>query len=230
MQRSISRYFWSSCLLLLMPVLTQAQPGEKQAKDTVRSVQLPTGLRFGTDLIALGKNYFQSPLASWEVNTDLDFGRYYLTFDYGHWDRTETIKNGLYRNDGVYWRLGVDINFLLKDPDKNMFFLGFRYGHSSFNEVLEYRFTSKEFGDIVLETTNFGVQARWGEITTGLRVKVWKMVWMGYTARMKIFPYIQNRQQMDVYEIPGFGLAAKKIYWGFNYQLFVRFPFRSEKR
>jgi hypothetical protein len=221
--------FLLSSGLLCLSVLAMAQEVRKAERDSPRSVRLPTGLRIGTDLIALGKNYFNSPLAGWEVNADLDLGRYYLAFDYGHWDRTDSVKNGLYRNDGVYWRVGTDINFLLKDPDKNMFFLGFRFAQSTFNEVLEYKVNTVEFGQVAKEAANFGVIARWGELTTGLRVKVWKVIWLGYTARLKIFPYIKNQQQLEVYEIPGYGLAAKNFYWGFNYQVFIRLPFKGEK-
>ena len=30
-----------------------------------------------------------------------------------------------YSNDGNYGRIGADVNFLTKDPDKNMFFFGY---------------------------------------------------------------------------------------------------------
>ena len=31
----------------------------------------------------------------------------------------------------------------------------------------------------------------------------------------------------DSYDIPGFGLPFKGLYWGFNYQVFWRIPFKK---
>ena len=41
-----------------------------------------------------------------------------------------------YSNDGTYWRVGVDINLLVKDPDRNMLFFGARYGKANFSQDL----------------------------------------------------------------------------------------------
>jgi hypothetical protein len=70
------------------------------------------------------------------------------------------------------------------------------------------------------------MSAKWGELTVGLRVKIWKEFWMGYTARMKFFPTIGNAGEIQTYDVPGYGLAAKRTYYGFNYQVFWRIPFK----
>jgi len=223
---SIWKYVLINCLLLVL--LSQAQAQDNPG-DSTRGIQKPTGIRIGTDLIAIGKNLANSPLSSWELNADIDFGRYYLALDYGSWAREEAISNGTYTNDGRYFRIGADINFMLKDPDKNMFFMGLRYARSNFNEQLVYEFTADDFGDFQSEVTNTGVRAGWVEMTMGLRVKIWKQFWMGYTARMKILPGIKNDTGFDTYEIPGYGLTYKNIYWGFNYQVFWRIPLQNQK-
>ena len=38
---------------------------------------------------------------------------------------------------------------------------------------------------VPLEYHDGGVNAHWIELTGGLRVKIWKAMWMGYTARFK---------------------------------------------
>lgn len=218
------KYVLISSLVLGLVLPLRAQDN---LKDSTRIIQKPTGIRLGTDLIAIGKNFANSPLSSWEINADVDFGRYYVAFDYGSWAREEVLSNGVYKNDGRYFRVGVDINFLLKDPDRNMIFLGFRYGRSNFNEQLDYQSTTIDFGDFQQQVANPGASAGWGELTTGLRVKIWKQLWMGYTARMKFFPGVKNDAGFETYEIPGFGLTYKNIYWGFNYQVFWRIPFKA---
>ena len=223
-----SKYFLSSVLLLFF-LSAQAQDKKKEAGDSLKRIQKPTGLRLGTDLIALGKTVFGSPLSGWELNADMDFGRYYLAVDYGSWSRKDSLENGYYANDGRYFRVGVDVNMLLKDPDKNMVFFGFRYGRSAYSEQLNYEFTTDDFGTTQKELSNPDVTAQWGELTGGLRVKIWKYIWMGYTARMKFLPSVKNNPELETYDIPGYGKTFKNVYWGFNYQIFYRIPFKKEK-
>ena len=203
----------------------QAQD-KKEESDSLkrRAIQKPTGVRIGTDLIAIGKTVFDSPLSGWELNADVDFDRYYLALEYGSWARKDSVAN-----DGRYFRIGVDVNFLLNDPDKNMFFLGFRYGRSTFDEQLNYQTTLADFGIIQKEISNQNATAGWGELTTGLRVKIWKYLWMGYTARMKFSPNVKGNQELETYDIPGYGKTSKAVYWGFNYQVFWRIPLKKNQ-
>ncbi len=221
------RYSWISGVLMCLAFSALAQKG--RAPDSTRGFQRPTAIRLGTDLISLGKTIANSSFSGWEANADIDFGRYYAALDYGSWSRELPITNGTYENDGRYFRVGMDINFMLKDPDKNMFFIGFRYARSYFNERAVYQTSAIEFGDFQMESSNPGAKAGWAELTTGLRVKIWKQFWLGYTARMKFLPIVNGNPNFETYEIPGYGQTFKDIYWGFNYQAFWRIPFKGSK-
>ncbi|MBX2899612.1 MAG: hypothetical protein KF775_08175 [Cyclobacteriaceae bacterium] len=210
---------WSS-LLLLVTLAAYSQPA-----DSLRGFRKPTGLRVGTDLIALGKTIARVPLTGWELNADIDLGRFYPVVELGSWKREQPLVNGMYTNSGRYARIGMDINFLLKDPDKNMFFIGFRYGRASYSEQVSYTLTPDLFPVVQQTLSNAGARAGWAELTTGLRVKVWRGFWMGYTARMKFLPHTSGTTAFDSYDIPGYGLPFKGLYWGFNYQVFWRVPF-----
>jgi hypothetical protein len=191
---------------------------------------LPTGFRVGTDLIDLGKTISSNTFTGWEVNGDVDFANYYLAVDVGTWGKDILIKNGEYTNSGTYYRAGVDINFLGSDPDRNMFFLGFRYGHSSFNESVNYVNTPPHlFAPLSTNSTNDNATGHWGELTTGLRVKVWKGLWLGYTARMKFAPTVHGNPNFATYDMPGYGIIQNVPWWGFNYQVFWRFAWRKDK-
>lgn len=192
----------------------------------------PTGIRIGTDLIDLGKTFSGKTFQGWEVNGDVDLANYYLTADIGAWARDLLIPNGEYKNGGNYFRFGVDINLLGKDPDKNMLFFGVRYGRSMFHESLVYQDTSNHiiFGEPIRNVSSSNVTGGWGEITTGLRVKVWKGLWMGYTARFKFAPGTKgNSPSLSPYDMPGYGTVSNKPWWGFNYQLFWRFNWKKDK-
>jgi hypothetical protein len=200
-----------------------------QQADTVREKHdyRPTGIRFGTDLLSIVKSNTDETFDGWEVNADVDFYRYYLAVDYGYWARDYLAESGTYNNDGTYWRIGADVNFLTKDPDKSMFFLGFRYGRARFSEKLVVARTDELWGSLDATYINSNTPAGWLELTTGLRVKLWKFIWLGYTARLKFALTTNDNLTMEPHDVPGFGRTNKDYYWGFNYQLFFRLPVRK---
>ena len=199
-------------------------PVEVKKIDTVKVNYMPTGIRVGVDLISGIRSQVETKFSGWEVNADIDFYRYYLAVDYGYWAKQLTLKNGSFENEGNYFRVGADVNFLLKDPDRNMVFLGYRYGQASFDHSSSYRLSQ----DLVKDSDK-GVRAHWMELTGGLRVKIWRMIWMGYTARFKFAPRAKNYIELQPYDIPGYGIFEKKIYWGFNFQVFVKIPVRKQE-
>ncbi len=203
---------------------------QKQNADTVRNKFLPTGIRVGTDVISLIKSNYVKSFTGWEVNADVDFYRYYLTADFGSWGRTYFPAGGAYNNDGRYYRIGVDVNFLKKDPDRNMFFIGMRYGRSKFSEDFVLEINDPAWGQAGTQHyVNTGTKARWFELTTGLRVKIWKIIWMGYTARFKFGLKTSDTIEMIPSDVPGFGRTDRPTTWGFNYQVFVRLPVAKKK-
>lgn len=203
---------------------TTPRPRRMKPTDTIPYPYRPTGIRFGTDLISLIKSQTTTHWNGWEVNGDLDFYRYFLAVDYGSWSRNDNITNGTYKNNGTYYRIGTDINFLLKDPDRNMFFIGFRYGHSSYDESVAYSLVDSAYGAAPKDISVSGRSAHWLELTTGLRVKIVSGLWLGYTARMKFSPHASDVPGLKPFDIPGYGLAERKPYWGINYQIFWRIP------
>jgi Domain of unknown function (DUF6048) len=216
-------------LLGLITLAFGVHAQELRASDTTRNKFLPTGLRVATDVLSIVRSRTSDKFSGWEVNADIDFTRYYLTTDYGYWSSSFILKNGTYANEGTYFRIGPDINFLLKDPDRNMFFLGFRYGRSQFSDQARYRYTDDSFGDIEKNISNNDVTGGWKELTGGLRVKIWKWFWMGYTARFKFGLKTKGYEDLKPYDVPGYGLSVRPNYWGFNYQLFLRIPVRKQK-
>jgi hypothetical protein len=195
-------------------------------KDTVKNKFVPTGIRVGTDVIALIKSSTQDNFTGWEVNADVDFNRYYLNFDYGSWGRNFASDSATYQNEGRYWRLGVDVNFLLKDVERNMFFIGLRYGRANYSEQMTIVSQDDIWGDFTNSYNNPNVTARWLELTSGIRVKMYKFIWLGYTARFKFGLKRQGEIAMLSHDVPGYGRTDKETAWGFNYQLFFRIPFR----
>jgi hypothetical protein len=216
-------------LLSISIILLSALAVSAQKKDTVKVKHdyRPTGIRVGTDLVSIIQSGADKTFEGWEVNGDVDFYRYYFAADYGYWARNYTAYDATYANNGNYWRVGADVNFLTKDPDKNMFFFGLRYGSSVFSEKMVIQKVDPVWGDINTTLNNDNVKAHWYEVTTGLRVKMLKIIWMGYTVRMKFALDTESTDNMLPSDVPGYGRADAGSYWGFNYQIFIRLPVRK---
>jgi hypothetical protein len=122
-------------LVIALPLCAQ----DRIEGDSSKLRFLPTGIRIGTDLLSIGKGMYTNYWKGWEINVDADiYRRFYATVDYGSWTTNYTLDNGIYGSDGRYFRVGVDVNFLLKDPDRNMFCVGVRRGHTGYTDYTDY--------------------------------------------------------------------------------------------
>ncbi len=201
--------------------------GQSANGDTLAAKYIPTGIRIGYDLISAGKTYFQDNYKGWEFQGDVDFNRYYLALEYGNSGMNRASDSASYANDGRYWRVGVDVNFLTKDPDQNMFFLGMRYGRSAFSETLDVVRYDPDWGLFSGTFHQNDASASWLELATGLRVRVWKLWWLGYTARFKFALNAKGSDNMIPFDVPGYGFNDKDATWGFNYYVMFRIPVRK---
>jgi hypothetical protein len=213
-----------------LPCFAQQEVREDSVVSQMRKISYrPTQLRFATDLVSLVKTFAQDDYNGWEANLDVDFYRYYLAIDMGASAREQASENDQYTNKGTYFRFGADINFLLKDEDRNMLYFGGRYARSMFSETLVVSTIDPVWGEYQNAYTNDNANARWFELTGGLKVRMWKNLWLGYTARYKFWLKTNDSPDMEPYEIPGYGTTNKKSTWGFNYQVLISIPLPKRK-
>ena len=124
--KKIFKYIGSLLLATMLIYNSEAQT----------SVFVPSGLRLGTDLGLLGASALNENKNLYEINTDFDIYKFFLTADYGrgNWEFENTGYR--YDNRGNYYRIGIDYNLIFDDPDRNIMFVGLRYAMSSYNERL----------------------------------------------------------------------------------------------
>jgi hypothetical protein len=197
-----------------------------QKSDTVKKDFIPTGIRVGTDVLSIIRSSADDSFQGLETSIDVDFYRYFFTVELGNWQRHFDTNNEIYSNKGTYWRTGVDLNFLKTDPEKNMLFLGVRYASGTFSEGLTL-LTDDQWGSGPRVFTNTDARANWVELIGGLRVKMWKFVWLGYTARYKFGLNMTGLSNLAPHDVPGYGRTDKNTTWGFNYSVLIRIPFRN---
>jgi len=123
------------------------------------------------------------------------------------------IHNGDYNNSGTYYRVGVDVNFLGKDPDKTCFSLAFEQGILLSNESVIMLMPSTLILSDTTNSSNINASGNWGEITTGLRVKVWKGLWNGLHRTHEISPKVHSSPNFVTYDMPGYGVIQNNPWW-----------------
>ncbi|MBL6444957.1 hypothetical protein JMN32_01460 [Fulvivirga sp. 29W222] len=219
------RYLISICLVTMASAAFSQK--EKVQLDTTSRRFIPTGIRVGADLIGFGKSFSKVDYKQYEFQADIDFYRYFLNVEYGQMERTLENSNSLYTVEGSYFKVGPDINFLHRDPDQSALFFGLRYATTTFSDELNFSYTNDVFGDGTSQISNTDLKADWFEMVTGMKVKMWKFIWLGYTARFKFGIDTFERNELIPHEIPGYGRADKNVSWGFNYYLIFRIPLRK---
>ena len=221
----IYRYITNCLVLLLVPIAVHAQD---QAvilyPDSTSNKFRITALHVGFDLIGGAKTVLQDNLDWLNFTAGLDIYKYSLTVEYGQERRLFESGTSQYEAEGSYFRAGPDVNFLFRDPDRSALFLGLRYAFNTFSDNLTYQLDDPVWGQGQEMLTNTDLKADWFELVAGMRVKLFRAVWMGYTGRYKFAVDTFEDQALIPQHIPGYGRADLRSTWEFNYWLMIRLP------
>ena len=197
----------------------------------------PTGVQLGVDVYRpFQDKYYGQQGTQYELNAAVDCAHWILEGDWGwgniHWKghNKETRTSSTYTSKGQYFRMGLNYNLLQDTPDKNTAFLGFRYAQSFFEDYLISRVHYDSTGPIKdvydpINSKQSNVTARWLEATAGIKVKVWKLLYIGGTIRYKFGLHLYGTGAHTPYDIPGWGLNKGTEAFGFNLYLSLRIPF-----
>jgi hypothetical protein len=216
----------SSLLWIGFIPLSKAQPGKF----------LPSTVRVGTDLVAIGYSFASRDQIRFEFNADADVHKYFGALDYGFAStrRSDNSNTFVYQNNGHYVRVGADINLLPQDEFGNVIFVGLRYGRSIFSDDLTFSQAQNPYYapinsiDIPGGLTNRNLQMGWGEVVAGVKIQLVKQLYIGFTGRIKFGSTIGGVDDLIPFEVPGYGTYAKKNVFGLNYVVYYRFRLRDK--
>ena len=227
------RYSFSVTLLLFCWV-SFAQQLPQASPDSIRKPYQepidwrPSRIRFGVDIANLTNSLIDPDISSFEGMAEIDFGNWYFVAETG----SKTILRGVdyaYKSVGDYWRVGADVNMIPSSPGRHVLSVGFRYGRSHFDEQL---FDPTQG----IRVNNANINASWIELTSGLRMKLWRQLYLGYQLRLRGFKSLSDESgDLQTYDIPGFGRNKKsgtsvtRGGFGFNYYVYWTIPFRDKK-
>lgn len=186
----------------------------------------PSMVRVYYDFIPLGATLFSDKRSGTGFQAAVDFDQYFFAVEYGtqKTNRGETFD---YHNEGRYWSLGPEVNFLKNNTKGHSFTFGLRYGQSQFSDWIFYM-EDGNFGSYPVLETNDDLRARWMEMTVGLNAKVWRNLYMGYTVRYKLFRSVKGIDGFAPYDVPGFGLYEDNTGVQFNYYVGWAFQWRDK--
>ena len=191
---------------------------------------LPSQVKIGTDLSYIGASILSKEKTQREYNADIDFNRFIVTMDYGTGTWNINDPDFDYDNSGTYFRMGVDYNFTKPSADNNAIYIGARYAISGFTENFTYRVDDPFYGAYEHQLNGIDRNGSWIEFVTGMKVRIWKGLFLGWTGRLKFASSVSSGPAtFNTYWMPGFGKTNKDSQWGLNYQIYYRIPLFRKK-
>lgn len=155
--------------------------------------------------------------------------KYYPVFEAGFAGADKTsLKNYEFTTSAPFARLGVDFNLMKKKkdskPTNNLFLAGLRLGMSNFNYKISNLSIEDSYwgGSESVFTSSYNSTKLWWEIVIGVKVEIYKNVFMGWTGRKRILISKDAEGEIFPYYIPGFGVNTTGN-WGLNYTIGYRF-------
>ncbi len=205
-----------------------------QVADTTKKDWSPSFFLVGVDVIA-PLSSFSPDILGFEVGASVDFYDYwFLHGELGSKTRTRSFSYD-YESSGTYYRIGFMRNILTTSRNENILGFGLNYAESAFTNKLYYLKSNDFYMNIENDLEDEGVRARWLELTGTLNVRIWKQLYFGYTIRYKFLKQISNEDEIETYDIPGYGrnkksgTEFKNSNFGLNYYLIWKLKFREKQ-
>lgn len=226
--RSTYKYI-ISLLLLFCVISVRAQ--EKKDSTELAKTKLLKGITFQADIASLvGSFLSKGETYSTEGGVQIDINnKFYPIVELGFGGANKLSADNIgFKTNGLFGRIGVDINLLKKKkdakPSNNLFLAGARIGVTSFSyDVTNVSITDNYWGGTeIFNYQNQSATKVWFEIVAGVRVEVFKNIYMGWTVRNKNLLNQDKEGKLSSWYVPGFGINASGN-WGISYTLGYRF-------
>lgn len=137
----------------------------------------------------------------------------------GKASHTPSENNYTYRSPlSVYFRIGLNYNFLYNSSPDYRFFAGVRYGFSPFSYSITDITVNSPYWD---ETARFDIPSRkstagWFELVFGLRVKLWGPISAGWSIKYHTILHESSAPCGQPWYIPGYGSRSGALTGSFS--------------
>jgi hypothetical protein len=219
-----------SSYIAIISILIISLPVHAQKEEKPDSIPWWNGVRVELDIAspifsATGQSDGYSVEGALSVNLKY---KYFPVVEFG----TSGLKNKISVNEaifsanGLFGKVGVDVNLLKYNAAHadNLFLVGGRIGMSSFSYDLMNVIVADDYWDMkeVRDFPNMSATKWWFEIVVGVRVMVFRNVFMGWSVRNKSMLGKTAEGEIFPYFVPGYG-NSQTSNWAFNYVIGYKF-------
>lgn len=210
-------------LILLLPLFSIAQDKLERQFFIRPGIDLS---RFAIDLLEDSKH------SAIELNLDCELKyRFFPIIEGGMHSMTDNKETYNYSSKGNYLRLGLNYNMLnyRQRFDRNIFFIGFRYGVSAFSHEATSVTIINEWGEYNTSIDSRDLNYQWAEGVIGLKGEILKNLYLGYTFRFKQKIKSTDFKDFTPQWVPGFGKGIKSTTMGMSYSISYAIPIKNPK-
>lgn len=221
---AIYKYIFSlvTFFILVTPLFSQDTEPEKEPWKI-------TGIKAGMDIGRFSSYLFKPEQTSYAGSIDIGFNnKYYAVFEYGYSEINLEKDTYNYYSNGTFWKVGLDYNMLKKYPT-DFLGVGFRFAQTSFEHFADdITISYDHWGNYTTSTPVVSHNAIWLEASLGVKGELFKNVYFGWSALIKVRVNGGKDSVFQPYDIPGFGNAANTINLGANYFIYYQIPFNRK--
>jgi len=224
------KYFFSFLFIVMCSNGFAQDTTEKQDPKTIKYPK-KYGLRIGTDLSRLAKNFYEDKYKGFEITADYRIkNNLYIAAELGLEDKYTKSDQLKQTTSGQFIKVGIDYNVHKNWLDlNNMIYVGGRIAYSNFSQNLEeYTITNSTnyFNPNTFTGQKYsGLNATWFEFVAGIKAEIVTNLYLGFSARLN---YNITDSKIDNFEnlyIPGFNKKySGNIGMGFNYTISYLIP------
>lgn len=240
------KYFFSILFCFCIGLLWAQEEQTPSEADTVDREKmeadfLPTALRIGPAINSLIQTGIDNNGTYYGLQADLPIQRFMVSVEYGHADLTRQNEAGVpeqevfsYSSSGDFYKLGIDANLLRDkqtgdfDARNDVIYFGLKYALSVIDDQVSFRTGDNFWETSSIDQRNENLRVYWIEMNAGMKVEIFRNVFLGYTMRYRFGQRYSNRSSLVPYRIPGFGKGEDETNFGFDYYIFYRIPFKKQ--
>ncbi len=201
------------------------------AQEEVKTTTVPetSGLRVGIDLAKYVYQIIEPSITGFEASVDYEIKlNYFITLEGGYERALPESDFYNYELSGYYARVGLDYNLIKDRTDNDIFFLGLRYGISSYTQQATDIAITSYWGDNILSLPQESLTAHWVEAVVGMKAELFfaKNFFIGWAVRGRAIFAGNDFYTLQPFTIPGYGNSEANATIGATWSIYYNIPVR----
>lgn len=225
--------FFSLLLFFISPAYSQNSKKAKDKKESEEVIPFYQGTYVSIDVFNPISHFLGTRFIQGEASVDVNLkNMFFPVFEFGYGGVDYSNDSGLsYKSSAPYFRIGVNYNTMAKKKRENHFYIGARYGMSSFKYDIVSNGLVDEIWQTPIEFNRIGMKsfAHWIELVAGVRVQIVNNFMMGWSVRMGRLISSQGHGDNEPWYIPGYGYSSTSSF-GATYTLTYKFDIKKLKK